>query len=208
MPPILTVITPATAAQRRLCAVEAVRAELLIDGVDQDYLLLPLIDAASQQVAGYCRRVLALETVRETWRLTERPECLLLRRHPVTAITSVIEDGVTLAGTDYDLDADAGFIWRLDGETRIGWAQATVQVTYSAGYVGPGQSSPTLPYDIQRATVLLVSMAYNSRGRDASLRSVNLQGVVAESYQMPTPGSGGMPTAIADMLAPYREWAA
>jgi uncharacterized phiE125 gp8 family phage protein len=203
---ILTVTTAATAAERRLCTPDQVAAELGSEPVAQDYLILPYIDAASDQIASFCRRVLVREVLREVWRPDMRQDAWVLARRPVTAIASVVEDGATLLPAQYELDADAAILFRLEEGRRISFARATLEVNYTAGYVGPNQGAATLPYDVQRAAVLLAVQSYMSRGRDQTLRSVNVPGVVAESYMDPRAGNGGMPASVAEMLAPYRDW--
>mgnify|MGYP007071609760 CR=1 FL=1 len=202
---VLTVVTPASVENRRLCTLAQVEAELgLADGGEMP-ALNALRDQVSAAIANWCGHVLAEEVVRETWR--GRPETdgpLLLRRFPVTAIASVTEGGVALAATDYELDAEAGRLWRLRGDQWAAWGGSPIQVQYTAGWRVPDQANATLPADIQRAAVLAVVAAWEARGRDPALRSINIPDVAAETYLDPQAGMEALPPVVAGLLQPYR----
>jgi hypothetical protein len=202
---ILTITTAATTANQRLCTLAAVKAELGISGTGEDAALDLLRDSASAAIASWCGRVLAEEVVQQLWRPICWAEVLILRRRPVTAISSITEDGVAVAAGDRELDADAGMLWRLSDDVRFTWRASKIIASYTAGYRVPDQATPTLPADIQRAAVLTVAAMYRAKGRDPMLRSVNIPDVGAESYLDPRAGMEGIPPQAAGLLAPYRE---
>jgi uncharacterized phiE125 gp8 family phage protein len=204
---IVTVITPASASALTLLA--TVRADLGLVATSDDAWLTAEISAASSVIGSYCRRVWGRSTVRETFRaVLHNREGLLLARLPVVSVASVEVDGAALDAAVYELDAEEGGVYRIEGLNRVSWAAHRVAVTYTAGYLLPGEAGRDLPADVERAARLLVVSAYLARGRDPSLRSVNVQGVAAESYQDARAGNGGLPAVVAEMLAPYREWPA
>jgi uncharacterized phiE125 gp8 family phage protein len=202
---ILTIITPASAANQRLCTLAAVKAELGISGAGEDTALDLLRDSASAAIASWCGRVLAEEVVQQLWRPICWAEVLILRRRPVTAISSITEDGVAVAAGDRELDADAGMLWRLSSDARSTWRASKIVASYTAGYRVPDQASPTLPADIQRAAVLTVAAMYHARGRDPSLRSESSEGVASRSWLDPRSGMEALTPQAAGLLAPYRE---
>jgi len=194
---MLDVLTPA--ASYDLASVATIKAELQIGDASQDAYLATLIREASGLVSVYCGRVLLAETVRETFRLDHSRPSLNLSRFPVVSVTTVTANGVTLAADDYEVDRDAGTLWRLSDDARTAWTARKVVVTYTAGL------SP-VPADIERATVDLVKLAYFSRSRDPALRGQKILDVLDEQFQVTATSStvGGLPADIAARLDRYR----
>lgn len=64
---------------------------------------------------------------------------ILLGQAPIISVTSVVENGVTLAGTDYTADLDAGIIYRGGQQTARCWSvgRQNLTITYVAGYQVP-----------------------------------------------------------------------
>lgn len=58
-------------------------------------------------------------------------DAIVLRQPPVVSVTSVTEDGVTVAASDYTL-SDGGVLYRLAGVWQS-YRRGGVQVTYQAG---------------------------------------------------------------------------
>lgn len=203
---LLSVTTPA--AIRRLSTEDALRVEIMADAEPEAALVLSLLDQASAAVESWCGRTFARETVSETFRLAAAHNAaLLLSRRPITAIASVTEDGVALAAGDREHDADAGMLWRLSSDQRTAWTARKIVVSYTAGYLLPGDPNRTLPHEIERATLIVAASIFAARGRDPLLRSESVDGVATASYLDPRAGAGGLPTAAAEMLAPHRELA-
>lgn len=199
---LLTVLTGAVTTN--LTDLASVRSELNL-GAEQDAYLQTQIAAASAAIASWCGRVFARETVREVWRPEREIECLMLARVPVASITSIVEDGTTLDDADYEMDATAGFLWRLSSDKRTPWDASKITITYAGGYLLPGQDSRDLPTDIQRACILLVSAQYIARGRDERLRSEGAQGIGQVSFFEPSTGKPRLASADAEaLLQPYR----
>jgi hypothetical protein len=75
----------------------------------------------------------------------------ILRSTPVVSITTVVESGTTLAGTDYLLNTHTGILYRGNTITQLYWAygRQNVVVTYVAGYADP----PRVVRDVALATV-------------------------------------------------------
>jgi hypothetical protein len=206
---MLTVLTPAETYD--LTTLETVKTEMEISGSAQDVFLGALIRQASGDVARYCMRVFALETVREVfrstrlvWRRTDFADYRFLARVPVVSVASIVEDGTGLVeGVDFEVDIDTGRLARLSGGDTIygyGWGSVTT-VEYSGGY----QLLPSLPYDIERATIDLVKRRYYSRSRDPALRSQEVLDLVNKSFtaEGSEPMKRGLPRSIAERLDEY-----
>lgn len=199
---LLTIVTPATVTA--LTDLASVKLELGVSGSTEDPYLQAQITQASAAIVSWCGRVFAREVVSEVWRLDADTQPLSLARYPVVTITSVIEDGTTLAGSDYELDADAGMLWRLASDERAAWRARKITVAYTAGYLLPGQVGRTLPADVERACILMVAAQYNAQGRDPMLRSDGAQGIGQVSYLDPRAGMEAMPPQAAALLWRYR----
>lgn len=194
---MLSILVPATSS--RLTTLDAVKRELSIAGTSEDARLLAYIDQASIAIADYLGRPLGEETVVETLRLPASSEVIMLSRWPVSAVTSIVEDGTTLAAADYEIDRS--FVYRLSDDERIRWPAVKVVLTYVAGYALPDG----VPAAIERAATQLVVAMSASRGRDPALRSESVEGVGSQSWLDPRNGGGPLPDGVVALLNPYRE---
>lgn len=182
------------------------KAALAVTGTDDDAFLTSAIERASAMVETYCGRVFGLREVTDTVRINCRKPRLILAA-PVASITSVTEAGTLLTTADYELDAEAGLLSRLDSSDNIvSWAIGKTVVVYEVGYVLPGNNGANLPADIQACTIDLVARAYHARGRDPSLRSEKILDVIQQSWSAvdSVTTRGGLPLDVAERLDPYR----
>ncbi|MDP3417856.1 phage head-tail connector protein [Falsiroseomonas sp.] len=200
MQSILTITTPAAAAQQRLCTLVALKSELGITDTASDVALEQKIDEASGAIADYCQRVFAQESASEAFRLSQSVKSLSLSRWPVSAIASVTIDGAAVDDAAYEVDPANGLLWRIDGDQRSAWAHGRVVVAYTAGYALPAAA----PSALSRACILLASTWWQGRGRDATIRSESTDGVDNVSYFDPRNGGGALPSAVTDPIERYR----
>ncbi len=217
----LTVAAAATTYD--LTVLDTVKAECEVTGAADDAVLSALIRQASGDIASYCGRVLARETVTETFRLDDDGICdprgwgqgwahykpgrggadpLRLDRWPIASVTSVVEDGTTLAGGDYTYKASNGLLYRLSDDVIVPWSALKVVVTYAAGYALLSE----LPYEIERAAIDLVKLRYYARSRDPMLRSETILDVTSTAWTATgsAPTRGGLPEEIARRIDDYR----
>lgn len=219
---MLTVLTGATKTD--LTTLAAVKSELgITDGQDNEWLTIQ-IQVASQMVVDYLNVMAAddgsvtigQETLVETFRVhhsrylsrrldSERTQYLILSRRPVTSITSVVQDGLTLDPSEYEVDG-AGALKHLSSDRPTDWNGNKVVVTYAAGWLLPGQSGRNLTPDIESATIGLVKAAWYARKRDPNLKEENIPGVLQVSYfyRSPEPGAP-LPEEIAQKLNRHRQ---
>jgi len=172
----------APASTYDLTVLATVRGELGLTDRAEDENLARWIKQASGVIAKYCNRVFAQETLSDTFRLKWREceETLVLSRFPVSSIVSILENYATLDPTsDYELSPLSGAITRLHCDRPWHWYYGKVTVTYVAGYA----SVNDLPFEIQRAAVLLVKSYREMVDREAFLRSEDVPGVRSVSYQ-------------------------
>ena len=75
-----------------------------------------------------------------------------LNTQPVISVTSVVEDGVTLAATDYVLDARIGLLYRGTSTSPLYWRAGTdnITVTYVAGEPTPNPTAQLLVKELTR----------------------------------------------------------
>jgi len=192
------------ASSRDLTVLETVKAELKITNSDSDEDLARLISDQSAVAVTFLRRELAQETLVDSFRVwcaTSAP--LLLSRRPLVSITSIVEDGETLTTDDYEIEAETGFVWRLDGDdNRSCWAPCKVVVTFVAGY----DLLTTLPRDIERGVLALIKRSYFSASRDPMAKAEEVEGIGRTEYWVGSvPGADGLPAETVALLAPYRD---
>lgn len=197
MPGILQIQTPA--ASTKLTTVATAKAELNVTSTTDDTYIGTLIDRASAVVAGFIGNALGQQTAIETFRfgwspgmgpaaqtvapygtpLTVQRKPLVLQLPNVVSITSIVENGTTLdpMAPDYEFEAEAALVWRMQDGIRSFWNVPTVVVTYVAGWVLPNDGGTrTLPFDIEEVTLALVRSAYFARGRDPNIAMDMLDG--------------------------------
>lgn len=224
---ILTVITDALS--RDLTTLATVKDELGITDGTSNARLSRWIHEASGLIESYCDQVFAQQTVQETFRQfhiphstfhllrnhgqpTPRSGPLVLRRHPVASIVSVVEDdafeddGTTpltlVEGLDFEVDAETGLLWRLLNDHPSYWVAQKTVVTYTGGYALIGD----LPYPIEQACITMVKHRWSARDRDPMLRQQSIPGVIEQQFWVGATGtSGALPPEVEDMLCRFRE---
>ena len=207
---IVIVTTPAT--NELLTTVERVQTDLGITGSETE--IETAISEASSRIEAELGYHLALETVTETF----RPErggyvyeyAVALDRTPVVSIDSVAMDISTLAEGDWEVDAGKGLLYWLNG-TGVGvpWKFGTgLVVSYSGGWVMPGEEDRTLPPAIENAAVAYVRSVWASRqAGDSMLRAVEIPGVIRREYYSGNRAGGEstlLPPEVASMLGPFK----
>lgn len=129
----------------KLTTVTRVKSELGLTSTSDDALLSDIVDRASDAVESYCHRKFAREVVSETLPGYGGIH-LQLARTPVVTVSSVTQNGSTIASTDYSIaDSDKGWLYRRSG---WGWTAQTYEGLHSTwswldqGFPMPGQEEP------------------------------------------------------------------
>lgn len=178
--------------------------------VADEALIRHEIGRQSAAIVQWLRRDLARQSYSEVFR-DVCSDLLILANAPIVTIDSVTVDGAVLASTDYEYDAGAGLLYHLCNDYRAGWYACKVTVAYTAGFVLPKQTkigaddlddARNLPFDIESAAIELVKYRYFSRERDPSTKSIDIPGVLSESFG--DIGPDGIPEQVKAILAPYR----
>ncbi|WP_341991859.1 hypothetical protein [Azorhizobium sp. AG788] len=197
---MLTVVEPAPEA------LLTTRAELVRElglPVPADDELDSLIRAASQAVTTWCGRPLAAQTMREIVYVSAPVDGLMLSRWPIASVEDLAFGEDVQPTSNIEIDAAAGFLFRLGSHgRRLAWPSGRVSVTYRAGFIPPGEEGRTLPYDIERATLVLARHYWFARGRDPALRSEQVDGIGDVSYGAGF--SGRLPAEVEGLLSTYR----
>lgn len=196
-------------ASRDLTTLDVLREELEITDHKSDARLARWIHDASEQVVDFLGRDLAEQTTLETFfqattfhtRVAHR---LLLRQWPVTAVNSIVIDGISWDPSFYLVRKPQGEVVNLDmyGRPSV-WRGYRIEVNYTAGFELIG----ALPRAIERATLLLLRSWFAARSRDPSLRSESVAGIVTQTWFDPTAVRAGaaMPPEAAALLEPFKE---
>lgn len=137
------------------------------------------------------------EVVTETFRFDKRRMRLILSRRPVTAISSVVEEGTTVASSDHEIEASSGILHRLCSDDRTYWRCGKIVVSYTAGW-------STVPAGITGAAKKVIAEMWGATGRDPNLKRVRIEGVSEREYWVPPTTDPLLTDEVQDMLAPYR----
>ena len=215
---LFEVITPAAdAVARRLTTVAAVAALMDEADVPEDDDVLGHIDFVSAQMARAAGLAVdaagriptfASETCRATWRATScyrSSELSLPWRWPVTSITSVVENDVTLVlGTDFLLLPRA-VIQRISSDAPIRWSSTKIVANYLAGWASV--LSTNAPSDLSGAAAEQVKYRILSRETNRGLRSYTVNDLRSETFNLPGGDSitkDGLLNDVDAQLEPYR----
>jgi hypothetical protein len=204
------------AATSALVTLSDLKSVLGISGSSEDTYLGDQITTASERIASHLRvspandgtNSLGRETLVETFYIDSAVESLVMSRHlprswPMT-ISSVVENGTTLSGSDYLFNAATGIMNRKSGDEFLSWPCGVVAITHIAGWKLPNDATPNLPQAIQDACIAWVKLARLSKTRDPMIKSENiLSGLYGYSMFQPSDAQGGMPEEVAGLLAPY-----
>jgi len=208
---IITVVTPAT--NERLTTVARIQSDLGITGNDAE--IGTAIDEASSRIEAELGYHLALESVIETFRPSHGnyyngSSSILLERTPVVEITAISSDtNGALVDGEWVVDPVNGLVLWIDGAgMATPWRFYTAMtVTYSGGWVMPGDPGRTLPPALEAAAVAYCRSLLSSRDRDPMLRSVEIPGVITRDYYSGNRAGGEsslLPPDVATMLNPFK----
>lgn len=156
---------------------------------EPDSAITAYLEAATAIIETYCNRTFTSGTV--TAEVHDGGDrFVLLKRPPVTSVTTVVENGTTLASTGY-LSYQSGLLLRMAGGRPTAWYPklATVEVTYVGGYT-------TIPFDVRDVCVRIAGRAFQAGAAFAAapvsagaVKSVTLAGSDAVVYADAVTGS-------------------
>jgi hypothetical protein len=207
--PIVTVT--AAAETFDLTTLARMKRELGLTDNTKNTLLTDLIKECSAVISRYCGRTFAVETVQERWFpfrdaeprvITKGPDIVQLRRWPIVAITSVVEDGTTLVEeTDFIVDAERGQLIRIDSSGYpTGWPTSTIVIIYSSGY----SLIDELPREIERACIEFTRLKWFATKRDPLLKQESIPEVYSATYAVTESGDSELPASIAGLVDRFR----
>ena len=151
-----------------LTTLALVKAYANITGTDsgRDAVLEDLIDGASAQMENYLHRIITSATyTSEKIDGNHFTDSLILKNYPVTTFTSLTENGVAVSAATFDVDMDAGIIYRVAGSwwtsdgVTAGWisGRRIYAATYIAGYTA-------VPEDLANACARQVILEWKRSG--------------------------------------------
>jgi len=214
----LTVIDQTSDVMYDLTTVEKVNAEFkLTSSPANDAAVQADITENSRIIAELCGRVFALQTVVETFRVGRSDPCgdtLNLSRYPVTDFQSLTIGGAEVDSDFYEIDQNAGIIYRLHGYWPY-WSyffpqQAKIVATYSGGYNLPDDA----PAALGRACIESIRdhRMLSARGLHAGVQDVWAGDNRVRYFDLNTKaGAGahitGVSAMIEGLISPYRRLA-
>lgn len=182
-----------------LTTVAAVSAYMGGDNSASASLIQSLITAASAFAEQYCSRDFRLleRTERYNGLGTQR---IILRVAPVSAVASLTIDGTPITARATELGY--GFVFDDTGTLYVdgcyvfsrGWQN--ISVTYTAGWVTPGQAAATsppgtvtLPLDMQQAVIEMVALKFKAQRNNIGIAARQIAGETISYTQADIPKS-------------------
>ena len=209
-----SILAAAGSAASNLTTLAALKDDLNITTGADDAYLQRLIARASSTVLSYLGiaatsdglRSIGQQNLIETFRLSRYEPELVLARTPVTIVASVKEDDELLDPETYEFHGAEAVLRRLCNDHPADWSACKVEVTYTAGWILPGQTGtgPALPADIEGAVLSLIKAARASRTRDPLVKAEVIPGVLERQWWIGAVGDAGLITPeVAATLDPY-----
>jgi uncharacterized phiE125 gp8 family phage protein len=165
---------------------------LQITSTASDALLTRMITAFSDAVANYINRDLGSQTYALT-RDGNGGTTLMFVNYPVTAVTGLVIDGVTIPARA--AFGSNGYVFTTTRITLVGYkftqGSQNVQLSTVAGYV-------TIPTELEQAVIEWIADRYASRDR-ISIMSKSLSGETISYAQ------NDIPDPVVAILSPYRK---
>lgn len=174
-----------------LTSLANLKAYLGITVTTDDTLLTALITRESARIEAWLSRTLASTSYSRVFN-GNGGRLLLLPDYPVTAVSSLTIDGVTVpASSGVDV---AGYVFNNDAiflrDYRFMKGVQNVAVSYTAGY-------ETTPLDVEQSCIELAALSYKNRER----LGLSSKGLAGETTSFIT---DAMPKHIEGRLHPYR----
>ncbi len=182
----ITVVTPAS--DQWLTSMIAVQSELNTSGGDDDVRFTQLINEASDFISRYCGKTFGEERIKEKIGAHGLPE-ILLDRTPITTVHTITFNGSLVAADEYEIsNREAGILWREAGwtTTEMDWGGIAAAKSpylnplwlfeYTGGYKLPSwgddpiNEDRTLPYDLERACLDIISSLHNGAKIDPNIK--------------------------------------
>lgn len=153
------VVPDPTLSSNNILTIEEARAFLKGDTGIEEGVIETAIEGVSARFANRIgTRSLRHQTYTAMTLDSPGEKYLYLPAWPVTAITSITEDGVTLVeNTDFYVDYDAGILERISDTGNWLEMRRAIVVTFAAGYAISG--TVTLPYALKYAAMVEVGRA-------------------------------------------------
>lgn len=157
---------------------------------EHDAWLLAKLSEASEAIATHCNRAFGRTVVNEQFRLRADRDSLILTGYPVASIATVMDGDEELDEYEWEADYRTGLLYRLDGYgNRSCWIAGEVVVTYTYGWVLPGESGRDLPADIESAVLIQIKGDWFSRKRDPMVKEVEVPDVIRRAYWVDSIGT-------------------
>lgn len=182
-------------ATNALTTVATIEDELGISSGTEDARLERLINEASAIAESYAGRSFYRDSAVVEKVLGGEGPYLFVARAPLNSVTSISFLGSDISTADYEIHGDgkSGVIYAINGSwarldvtfndisrtSAAGMVRKAYTVTYDGGWYtakqdDDGDGTRDLPYDIERAVILIVSYLRRGMGRDPTVKAESL----------------------------------
>lgn len=171
-----------------------------------------LIDAASNLIENYCKRVFLTTVYVDEVYDGDGSSVLLLRNIPITALTTVKvvqadDTEVACAGTEFRRNDGIGEIRHRPAcdctYCHFPRGFRNIKVSYTAGL---GLTADVLPEDIQEACGQLCAWLHEMAATAAGAVKAWKLGDAAVTYAIPVVGASAIPDTVKQLIGPYRKF--
>lgn len=180
-------VVDVVATSKNMTTKERFKDQLGITVETWDDMIDDFIRQASALMVAYARREFASEKVTDSFRPTgdEAIRSLWLSRVEITTLHAVVENGVTLSASEYEVIARTGELLRRDASGNPTYWDSTPDILITAQHTSGFVMLTTLPNDLEAACITQVKAMFMNRKNNPALRSINLPDVIAKTFALP-----------------------
>ncbi|MBR23357.1 MAG: hypothetical protein CMF57_13120 [Leifsonia sp.] len=195
-------VTDSAGLSTVLVTLPRVKEYLGLSGSGDDDLLANIISGVSTRVKARTSRSIVSAAVSAEIHDGNADDTLVLRRRPVTTVAEVRIDGAAIAAASYQIEPDAGILYRRDEDTPAADASTwdagrrNISVDYTAGYL-------TVPEDLVLAATK--QAAYEFRNSQPGGNRIGERGTILDAGGSATYLVGPWAPGVLEVLEQYRD---
>ncbi len=167
------------------------------DDVSQDSLIELFINAASDKIETFCKRIFGITEYTNEKYSGHYDEYLIIRQFPIIEVTSLKINDIEVDINNYDIMSEHGMLFN---GCRWPQGERNISIDYKAGYVLPKDSSEdtpsNLPAAIETACLFLVKSLFNDDINKESERIGDYSVTYSRSQSQ-------LPNVVKSLAAPY-----
>lgn len=184
-----------------LAEIDDFKLELGITSADDDAVITRFLTQASGKVETHLGFDVEHAARVYSTHIDHPVSVFVVPFYPVTAVTSVTQDGEAVAGFTF---AENGLVRAPSGCVFCGDVSIAADAGWYLADDAPNGITRNLPTNIEAATIALARAAYLTRDRDPTISAEAVPGVHSVQYGSAAAAGSVTVSSVSELLEPYR----